>query len=50
MKVEFTLGIGFANAKHREIFDIDDDATDEDIEAQLQEWANNYIDTGWKKV
>lgn len=47
MKVEFTLGTGFANAVHKEIVDLPDDYSEEDIEDIYQEWANNFLDKSW---
>lgn len=50
MKVKFSLSIGFSTAKHTEIVDFDDDATDEEIEECYNEWKDGYIDGGWTKV
>ena len=50
---EFTLSIGYTTATREaeEIFEFDDDATDEEIEDTLEdywkEWAWNYINGGW---
>ena len=49
MRVNVHLSIGFAGAEHRDTLEFDDDATDENIEAEVQEWANNYIETWWEK-
>lgn len=50
MKVIYTLGIGFANAKQSEEFDLPDNLTDEELDADWQDWCSNYLDGGWKKV
>ena len=47
MKVEFILGTGFANAIHKEIVDLPDDYSGEDIEDIYQEWANEFLDKSW---
>ena len=50
---EFTLSIGYPTATREaeDIFEFDDDATDEEIEDTLEdywkEWAWNYINGGW---
>lgn len=53
LQVKVHLSIGYANAGHDDILEleVDDDATQEDIDKQVDEmvndWANNYIDLGW---
>ena len=47
MKVEFTLGTGFANGTHKEIVDLPDNYTEDDIEDSYQEWANDFLDKSW---
>ncbi len=55
-KYEFTLSIGFAGSKHREIVELDfaDDDTPADIETIIAEaydlWCANYLDGGWSEV
>lgn len=50
MEIKAILSIGYPTAKHTGIIEVDDNATDEDIDEEVQIWANNYIDIGWKKV
>jgi len=54
-KYKVSLGIGFANAVHRDVIEIDDgeleqcttEAEKDDlIQSYWQDWANNYIDGG----
>jgi hypothetical protein len=60
---EFTLGIGFVGAEHKEEFTLDDmgytqeewdKLEDKDKEEELRtnwnDWSNNYIDGGWDIV
>ena len=56
MKVRMTLGIGYHNANHEDVVDVDDDEwaeceTDHDRDELLglywRDWSNNYIDGGW---
>ena len=49
IKVDVSLSIGFATANHEDELEFDDNATDEQIDAEVQEWAWNYIDIGWSK-
>ena len=41
------LSIGFPAATHEDELEIEDDMTEEEIGTFVQEWANNYIETGW---
>lgn len=47
MKVEFILGTGFAGETHKELIDLPNDYTEDDIEEMYQEWANNFLDKSW---
>lgn len=46
-KIHFHLGIGYANAVHDEIIEFEDDATNEEIEEEFNEWVNGYEDCSW---
>ena len=50
MKVELYVHTGFVAATHREIVEVPDDITDDD----LDEWARDYcferVEYGWKKL
>lgn len=47
MKVEFILDTGFAGATHKELVELPNDYTEDDIEEMYQEWANNFLDKSW---
>lgn len=49
-KIEFYLGIGYANAEHIEILEFDDDVSEEEIDQTLEDWSNNYIEISWNEV
>ena len=49
-RYEFTLSIGFAGAVRREVFEYEDDVTEDDLEVDYIEWRNNYLDGGWHEV
>lgn len=46
MRVKFSLGIGFVGATREEIFECEDDMTEEELNEQWEEWAWNYISGG----
>lgn len=50
MKVEFYMYTGFSNTEYKNVFEFDDDTSDEDIEASLEDWKNDRIDYGWRIV
>lgn len=51
MKINVWLGIGFGEgASHEDVLELPDTATDEEIEEEVNEWAQNYIETGWRRV
>ena len=51
MKIQVFLGIGYGpGASHEDVIEFDDSATDDEIDAEVKEWANNYIETSWKRV
>lgn len=47
IKVKLTIGIG--NAFHTGTIEVEDEATDEDIQDAADQWANNYIDVSWSE-
>jgi hypothetical protein len=49
-KINVTLTIGYPCAKHEDVLEVEDDATDEDINQEVADWANNYIEYYWEKV
>lgn len=48
MKVKFTLGIGFAGVHQEEEVEFDDELTEDEIYAELDEWKYQYIDAGYE--
>lgn len=48
MKVKFTLGIGFSGARQEEEVELDDDLTEDEIYAELDEWKYQYIDASYE--
>ena len=49
MKINVGLSIGYSGADHTDELEVDDDATEEEIEQEVQSWANNYIEIWWDK-
>lgn len=47
MKVEFYLGTGLVGGERTEVIEIPDDYTEYDVEAEYQEWVNNFLDKSW---
>ena len=45
--VYVTLSIGLSNAERADEIEVEDDATEEQIEEAAREWAHNYIEIGW---
>ena len=41
------LSIGYPTAEHNDEIEVEDDASDEEIDKQVQDWADNYIETSW---
>lgn len=50
MKVEFYLGIGYANAEYVEEVELPDDYTEQDIQEEFDDWVNNWIYSGWQII
>lgn len=47
-KVKFyTMNFSNINSKVEEIFIYDDETTEEEIQADFEDWLNNYTDIGW---
>ena len=43
-KVKFYCSIGYPSAMHEEIFEIDDNWSKEDIEYELWQWAEQFLE------
>jgi hypothetical protein len=50
MKIRVSLGIGYPTAVQKGVIEVDDDATDEQIDEEVGLWANNYVEISWTKV
>lgn len=48
-KIKVWLNTGFAGCVHENEFEVDDDATEEEIEEMAKEIAFNDIDWGWSE-
>lgn len=42
-----SLSIGCPGANRHDEIEVEADATEEEIEQTVHEWASNYIDIGW---
>lgn len=49
-KIKFMMNSGFVGTDRSDIFEFEDDATDEEIEGALQEWVLSYIDCAFCEV
>jgi len=50
IKIKVYLSIGFYDSIREEVLELDDGVTDEEIEEEVRDWKNNYIEWGWKKL
>ena len=46
-RIKVVLNTGFAGVQHEDILEFKDDATDEEIEEEVKEWAWNCLDLCW---
>lgn len=49
-KIKFYLGTGFAGCSYEEIFEYEDDATEEEISDDFEVWKNDRLDASWWEV
>lgn len=49
-KIKFRLSIGYRDAVQEDVFEFDDDITEEELEDELKEWANNYIELSLEEL
>ena len=47
-KIRIWVDTGFCNATHEEIFEFEDDITDEEIEEEARIFLFNCIEFGWE--
>ena len=50
MKIKVSLSIGYPTAIRTDVLEVEDYLTDEEIDEEVSEWANNYIDFGWVRL
>ena len=50
LKVKIWSKFGLVGCEREEVIEVDDNATDEEIEQEWQEWAYQYMDGGWEKI
>ena len=48
-KIKYNLSIGFTDASISDEFEVEDDATDEEIEEIAKEYVMGYIDWSWEE-
>jgi hypothetical protein len=48
-RIKVRLSIGFPTAVRKDVIEVEDDATEDDIYDAAEEWAQNYIDVGWEE-
>lgn len=49
-KIEWYINTGFAGCTHEGEFEVEDNATDDEIEKLVKEEVFNYIDWYWSKI
>lgn len=49
-KIKFYLGTGFSGCDYEETFEFSDDCTDEEIQEEYNDWANNCLDQSWHEI
>lgn len=49
-KIKFHLNTGYAGCLHEDILEFEDDITEEQIEYELEQWANDQIDAWWEEI
>ena len=48
-KIKAQCGIGFVGANYEEEFEFEDDMSDEDIEKEIYEWAQQFLEVCWEE-
>ena len=43
------LSIGYSGAEREDTLEIDDDASEDQIEEMVRDWAYDYINWGWQE-
>ncbi len=50
IRVKVNLSIGYPGAGHDDELEFDEGMTDEQIDREVAEWANNYIEYYWERI
>ena len=50
MKIAVWCGNGMVGGDRHDVIEVEDDATDEEIEEEAREWFWNVHEFGWEKV
>lgn len=50
IRVKVWLSIGFPQAAHADVLEIDDDATDDEIEEEVRDWKDSLTEWGWSRL
>lgn len=50
IKVIATCGFGFGEAEREEEFEFTDDYTEREIEKDIWEWAEQFLNVSWERV
>ena len=49
-KIKVTINTGFCRGIHETIIEVEDDATEEEIEGYVDDLVWEYISVGWEEV
>lgn len=49
-KIRVKLSIGINNAYQKDELEVPEESTEDEIEAIVRAWAENYIDWNWEEV
>ena len=49
-RIKAHCGIGFAGAVYEEEFEFEDEATEEEISDEINEWAEQFLETWWEEI
>jgi hypothetical protein len=47
VKIVVHLGVGISGGDRRDVLEMDDTATEQEIEAEVKDWAWNFLDLSW---
>ena len=49
-KIKFAMQMDLVKCEREEVFEFEDDVTDEELEEELKEWAWNWMDIWYEEV